>query len=215
MLSFSSLFAIDETKARADGLKMPLVNIVDELLLMPLIRWQAAQIYQHFDNYFVPDTLTLCSILVRLTGLACLFYDAEPQFLPGVGRRAKRLIAGASFMVGYYFDCFDGYYARKYNKCTMFGCWLDHLNDITMCGAYFVLALRKKMWLSAALMAIMLVFVVNQVLLEEEAFGNHTEFFNLVTRLAAPFRLFRTSAFMRYFGTSSWFLVVACALALE
>jgi phosphatidylglycerophosphate synthase len=32
-------------------------------------------------------------------------------------------------MIGYYFDCADGFYARKYDMVTTFGDYYDHIND--------------------------------------------------------------------------------------
>lgn len=33
------------------------------------------------------------------------------------------------FVIGYVFDCIDGNFARKYNMCTKFGDWYDHISD--------------------------------------------------------------------------------------
>lgn len=208
---FSRLFSIDSTKARADGLKIPLVNIIDIHLLGPLIKLHAEYIHKHFDHYLVPNALTLCSLLVRTFGLVCLYLDSAP----GYNLRHNRIVAALCFLVGYYFDCLDGFYARKYNKCTMFGCWLDHLNDIVTTTLFFVLIIVKKMWISASLMCLLFLFVANQVLIEEESFNDHTEFFGIAMKCLACFRVFRGQDFMKFFGTSTWFLIVALSIALE
>lgn len=210
----SNLFSIDPSKARADGLKIPAINIVDKTIIVPLISEHAALINCYFDCYIVPNAITICSLLVRTVGLVCLYYDDNASFV-SASRRVKRIIAAACFFAGYYLDCLDGFYARKYNKCTMFGCWLDHINDIVTSLAFYVLVIAKKMWTTAALMTIMFIFVVNQVLIEEEMFDNHTEFFGLVMCYVSQFRIFDTPDFLEWFGTSSWFLIVAFAIAIE
>ena len=37
--------------------------------------------------------------------------------------------AALFFMLSYYFDCLDGYMARKYNMMTSFGDYYDHISD--------------------------------------------------------------------------------------
>lgn len=208
---FSRLFSIDASKARADGLKIPLVNIFDVHIVGPLLKLHAEYIHTHFDHYLVPDILTICSLLIRTFGLVCFHLDSAPGF----NIRHNRIVAALCFLAGYYFDCLDGFYARKYNKCTMFGCWLDHLNDIVTTLLFFVLAFVKKMWLTASLMCLMFIFVANQVLVEEESFDDHTEFFGLAMQCLGYFRLFKGRDFMKFFGTSSWFLIVAFSIAFE
>lgn len=42
----------------------------------------------------------------------------------------KYIFAGISLMISYYFDCMDGYFARKYNMTSVFGDLYDHISDI-------------------------------------------------------------------------------------
>ena len=35
-----------------------------------------------------------------------------------------------SYMLSYFFDCIDGYYARRYNMISNFGDYYDHIKDI-------------------------------------------------------------------------------------
>lgn len=43
----------------------------------------------------------------------------------------KYIFAGISLMISYYFDCMDGYFARKYNMTSVFGDLYDHISDIS------------------------------------------------------------------------------------
>ena len=41
------------------------------------------------------------------------------------------------YFINYYLDCVDGYLARKCNKMTKLGDWLDHVSDILSFAIYF------------------------------------------------------------------------------
>lgn len=47
------------------------------------------------------------------------------------------------FMLYYYFDCMDGYYARKYNKISVFGDYFDHARDLYISLTMLVLIFIK------------------------------------------------------------------------
>ncbi len=41
----------------------------------------------------------------------------------------KKYMTALMFMIGYYFDCADGFYAGKYKMTTTFGDYYYHIND--------------------------------------------------------------------------------------
>jgi len=49
------------------------------------------------------------------------------------------------FFISYMFDCFDGFYARKYNMVSDFGDAFDHFRDIVINSVIFWL-IFKKYW---------------------------------------------------------------------
>lgn len=229
-MALAYLFAIDESKYRANGLKIPHVNIFDKHVFHKSMIYHARLLNEHVAtttdiNCYIPNALTTCSLLVRLFGLACLAYDSSstffitcPRFLKRYNMsnlRFRRILAGICFFLGYYFDCLDGFYARKYNACTLFGCWFDHLNDIITTCAFFALFIYKKMFVTSFFMIVMGFFVLNQVIIEEESFNNYTDFFALVVEALSCFRLFNNNEFMRYFGTTSWFIFIAIMMMFE
>ena len=44
-------------------------------------------------------------------------------------------------MIGYFFDCLDGYHARKHNQVSEFGDYLDHISDSVYCIGFLVIVL--------------------------------------------------------------------------
>jgi phosphatidylglycerophosphate synthase len=51
--------------------------------------------------------------------------------------------SGIVFLISYFFDCFDGHYARKYNMVTDLGGYYDHIKDIFVTSSLLFLILSK------------------------------------------------------------------------
>ncbi len=66
---------------------------------------------------FTPNGITTLSILAGTASAYCLYIDN----LKG---------AALLYVVAYFLDCLDGFYARKYKMETEFGDFYDHLGDI-------------------------------------------------------------------------------------
>lgn len=66
----------------------------------------------------IPNHLTFISLIVTLIGEYLFFKD-------------NYLVAGILYLIGYYFDCADGNFARKYDMVTELGDYLDHGFDVT------------------------------------------------------------------------------------
>jgi len=64
-----------------------------------------------------PNILTTISLICNLTSATLFYYD-------------EREISAIMFLIGYYFDCADGHFARKYDMVTKFGDYYDHFNDM-------------------------------------------------------------------------------------
>ena len=82
---------------------------------------------------FTPNTLTTLSILLSLLGLYLY--------------KKKYIILGSILVfVGYYFDCADGSYARKYKMETKYGDLYDHIGDVLkiILTIYLLYSLKLK-----------------------------------------------------------------------
>ena len=81
---------------------------------------------------FVPCTATVAHGL-RLTPNMITGISAVFGVLAIMALRDRRLAAfSVCFGLSYFFDCVDGYVARKYNQVTVLGDWLDHVKDIAV-----------------------------------------------------------------------------------
>lgn len=50
--------------------------------------------------------------------------------------------------LGYFFDCFDGYYARTYNMTTVFGDYYDHISDMILLGLFLYFTYDRYSYLA-------------------------------------------------------------------
>lgn len=75
---------------------------------------------------FTPNMLTTFSLLFTIFSAYLFVID-------------YRFYAAFFYMVGYYFDCADGNYARKYKMVSKFGDLYDHVTDLIKIGIFLVL----------------------------------------------------------------------------
>ena len=68
---------------------------------------------------FTPNGITTLSLITGL--LSCYFLHKNKPFL-----------SVSLLFLSYFFDCLDGFYARKYNMVSKFGDYYDHVKDIVV-----------------------------------------------------------------------------------
>jgi phosphatidylglycerophosphate synthase len=65
-----------------------------------------------------------------ITTYSLLFGLAAPYFL----FKGQLLLFAVTTLISYFFDCVDGYYARKYEMTSKFGDLYDHFTDVVTNG---------------------------------------------------------------------------------
>lgn len=104
-----------------------LENPVDNLIYQDMDK--VANFFK--ENNFTPNMLTSVSAFF---GLLSIYSICKNRFM----------IAGILYFISYYFDCLDGYFARKYDMVTKFGDYYDHVKDILVfSGLVFVLFYKR------------------------------------------------------------------------
>lgn len=106
-------------------------NPVDKYLLMG-----CDYLMPYFKKLnFTPNGITTLSNICSAIGLYG-FYNNNP-------------ITFYIFMwLGYFFDCFDGYYARTYNMTTVFGDYYDHISDIFFLSIFLYMTYSRYKYLA-------------------------------------------------------------------
>lgn len=79
---------------------------------------------------FTANGLTGMSFLL---GLVAIYYYVQKDYVR----------SSVYFFISYMFDCFDGFYARKYGMVSDFGDALDHARDTTITVGLLFLILKK------------------------------------------------------------------------
>jgi len=102
---------INEIHGRKIDLKYE--SIIDRILLN--INDYMNPIYKKL--HFTPNILTTLSLVITLIGL----YIYTKNYI---------ILGAILYFIGYYFDCADGNFARKYNLQTQFGDYYDHGSDL-------------------------------------------------------------------------------------
>lgn len=196
------LFSIDHSKARSNGLKVASENIFDKYLIYPLVEIVSSNVHARISmlDYYIPNLFTFFSFVSRAVGIYALLYD-------------NYKLAAVGFLVGYWFDCADGFYARKYDTCTNFGCLFDHTNDFVMFVLLAFVCMSKNMHTTVVLILFMAFFSLNEIAWTESEFNCPTAYFDVLCKMSNNFHILDKS-FIKYFGTSTWAFIVALSMNL-
>ena len=94
------------------------------------------------DNFFI-DLADISSDFYRDMGLTpnmlttvSLFFGALSCYLLYHG---YNLLAMITWFIAYYYDCADGFFARKYNMVTKLGDLYDHVSDVSKVIGIFLI----------------------------------------------------------------------------
>jgi len=124
---------------------------------------------------FTPNMITTLSAIF---GLLSIYFICQEKFILG----------GGLYFISYYFDCVDGYYARKYDMVTEFGDWYDHAKDVLVFAGIVWVLIYKKLYSG-------LIFLVPILLLTFIHFGCQEIYYDKGESKTLNF----TKSFTKYF----------------
>tara|TARA_B110000208_G_C11800888_1_gene442270 strand:+ start:13728 stop:14276 length:549 start_codon:yes stop_codon:yes gene_type:complete len=108
---------------------------------------------------FTPNMITTLSLIFSILSTYYLFNN-------------NTQIATICYLLSYFFDCLDGYYARKYNMVTEVGDWYDHITDIIgIIGLYYIFFIKKK-YISIIISLFFAVLLLIHMGCQEKIFSN-------------------------------------------
>ena len=123
-----------------------------------------------FDNFeffykcgITPNMITYLSIILCLIS-GCYIYKKQYK------------LAALFYILSYYIDCVDGFFARRFNMCTKFGDYLDHISDVSsIIFIIYLLNIQNPFLLRAHLPnLIFFIFVAFiQIGCQEKIYGNN------------------------------------------
>ena len=83
-------------------------------------------------------------------------------------------ISALFYLIGYFFDCLDGYYARKYNMISRFGDLYDHISDVVLNIVLFGMIMQINFQYKSLIIGLLMV----ALLLSLIHFGNEELLYN-------------------------------------
>jgi hypothetical protein len=135
----------------------------------------------------------------------------------------KFVFGAVSYSLSYFFDCADGYVARKYNMVTVFGDVYDHITDITVWVLlFYILYSLKPLLFLQFVPAIILMFYLSSLhfSFQEKYTSATTSPFLRALDILNPFLhdgITKTEfagylKYSRYFGCGTFNLFIVCMI---
>lgn len=164
---------------------------------------------------FTPNGITTLSLVC---GVVAVWYLVQ-------GTATGVLGFGVWYLIQYFFDCMDGYYARRYGLTSEFGDWYDHLKDTGLYLAICYILVRQYGLLHSPVSLLVLVslavlqYVYNGCLGVYRDHGPEPEGWATMTlarrwcRQGGPSCVTTRLRWLRWFGTSTCVLGVWVVVA--
>jgi cardiolipin synthase len=151
---------------------------------------------------FVPNTITFLSFITTLVSLN--YYNFEQN------------IQGSIFLIiSYFFDCLDGYFARKYNMISKFGDYLDHGTDFFLALGLIYMFYKKNSYdifkQKMIILSILGLLSLIHLGCQEKIYDKNDSFTLSFTKLFSPSKknCFKLIKYTRYFGLGTMILVIS------
>ena len=125
------------------------------------------------------------------------------------------------FALSYYFDCLDGYVARKYNKLSIFGDYYDHISDMIKGFSYIFILFYKNSKLFFKFIPLIIIFsilVTIHLSYQEKLYNkkNNSPTLTFLHNFVPEFlqtnnknNIKKRLSFTRFFGTGTWNLLLS------
>jgi len=160
---------------------------------------------------FTPNGITTLSLIFGVFAILLLYKD---YLLPSI----------VCYIISYFYDVLDGFYARKYDMCTKFGDVYEHIKDWTINITYIIVIYKKyKHTLSTleiVLVSIYFSFLLSMQLIffaaQERYYGKPEDIPSLgwlAKFIRTKEQAIKTLKWVRYFGCASFILSI-CVLVL-
>lgn len=150
---------------------------------------------------FTANSITFLSIVFEILSLRAL---------------ANRSSMFAAYnMIGYFFDCMDGYFARKHNQVSRFGDMLDHVSDIVYYIGFIVIILMVYQPFEQVVIlstTSLLFFLAMSHLSCQELVYNKPEessTLGIIPKVCTKENVHHVIPFSRFFGTGTLFVAMS------
>jgi len=141
-----------------------------------------------YNLWFTPNLLTLISAIIGIFSSYCCYYNYH-------------IFSSFFYFVGYFFDCADGNFARRYRMTSKFGDIFDHTKDLVVSFSlmgilFYKYSLTPLTFFLSIVFSVM--FFLNNLYLnqQERYFNGEKSYFLSIFTLKSNISL----KYLRYFG---------------
>lgn len=164
---------------------------------------------------FTPNHLTTISLIFSLISAVFLYKINDKN------KKLYKTLAIIFYLLSYFFDCLDGYYARKYDMVTSFGDKYDHYGDIIkhlIIYRIFYLKLSKtKFYIYTFIIGLLIIFMFVHLGCQEKYYtqtGNGNGHFLENFKSFCPNNPEKTMKFTKYFSCGTIILTTIIFMML-
>ncbi len=149
-----------------------------------------------------PNMITTLSLLFGLVTVYALY-------------RRKYAIACILWIISYFFDCLDGFVARKYKQYSKFGDWYDHTSDVFKVTAILYVLYRissVKFWRIIWILVFFGILMLSFFGCQEKLYDKDESESLAMSKYLCPNCYFKdipsTLQYMKYFGCGTLTMVL-------
>ncbi len=158
---------------------------------------------------FTPNWITTISLIMGLLSIYALWNGMIGFFI-------------FFYFLSYFFDCFDGFFARKYDQVTKLGDFYDHVKDIIVALALMAVVIYRNKCSSKIWIPVMIIFIIFTILAYaqmgcQEKFYDKNESGTLnLGRHLCPGNEKKNMKWLRFFGMGTWVIItITLVIVLE
>ena len=186
-------------------------NPFDDLLIN--ISEYLAPYYKQLN--FTANGITTLSLI---TGIYSIFLYTNQYYY----------LSALFFIISYYFDCQDGYFARRYNESSQFGDYYDHIKDIIINASIGILLFLQYFQIKSNIKYIILIIVILILATLQVHMGCQEIYFNKnpeSSQVLNPLKklcpaknkndIYNVMQYTKFFGSGTFILLIVVLILLS
>ena len=174
-------------------------NPIDNILISHIDSIQS----RFFKLGFTPNIFTTISLVCHLCAMYFFVNNKEYYTVYSV----------IFFFLSYYFDCFDGHFARSYGMVSRFGDYYDHIGDWSktiLFGYLIYIYFNSYFYVSAVVLFIFTLLSAIHMSCQEQYYGKHVSDTLYLLNYICPSNYFKANDCLnitKYVGCGTFLLV--------
>jgi phosphatidylglycerophosphate synthase len=173
-------------------------NPIDDVLIK-CCKSLSEIIHEKFPST-TPNMITTVGLIFGLSSIYCIYKE-------------KYILGFFLFWISYFFDCLDGFYARKYNMITKFGDYYDHIRDLIIGVSVIILIFIKLKGENLRILYTMIILTSLYAFLAhigcQEKNSNHKEHNDCLSLFEGLCKKTKWIEITKYLGNGTFILIIS------